>query len=141
MNSPLTKVGSCAASRAASVNSSAARWPADILAVSITEAGSSTSGFGLGSGGADFKSLMLNLKCASNHARSCWSGLSIGQRLHQTGARSQEKNPLELGAWSFFFRLGHDNGEAPATLAFELGSAALIKKTCSCCRRCYPKVA
>src|SRR5262249_54640798 len=45
MNKPLAKVGSFAASRAASVSSRAARWPLDIFDVSIATAGSSAGVF------------------------------------------------------------------------------------------------
>src|SRR5258706_3601517 len=50
MNKPLTKFRSTPISRAASVSSTAARWPLDIFEVSISERGSSTCGFSWGGG-------------------------------------------------------------------------------------------
>src|ERR1041385_863132 len=58
MNRPLTSDGFDAASRAASVNSSAARWPLDILDVSINCAGSSADALVRRSTGGDLVSII-----------------------------------------------------------------------------------
>src|SRR5436190_21212250 len=57
MNRPAAREGCSAASRAASVSSRAARWPDDILEVSISESGS-TAGAGLVSTGAGLVSII-----------------------------------------------------------------------------------
>jgi hypothetical protein len=58
MNKPAANVRPCTDSRAASVNSNAARWPAGIFDVSISGCGSST-GFSGGSTRGDFKAVII----------------------------------------------------------------------------------
>src|SRR5262245_18782729 len=58
MNRPLANDESCTTSRAASVNSRAARWPLDILDVSMSASGSSAASLALGSAGGDLVSII-----------------------------------------------------------------------------------
>src|SRR5215467_8503519 len=84
MNRPAARDGCSATSRAASVSSRAARWPEDILEVSINEPGSS-AGFGRAStGGGDLVSIIgpslfrIKFLGAGGHGSEQPAGVEMG---------------------------------------------------------------
>src|SRR6516164_120738 len=85
MNKPLAKVGSRPVSRAASVNSRAARWPADIFEVSMSTLGSASAGLTRGSTGGGFVSIICSSRVKS---------FSVGSQIAQKRARFEFGEPL-----------------------------------------------